>query len=196
MAASSSMKITLDLTRELEAATKTLLKRDLLVGIPGDSAPRVEADGKEVGNAVLGYVHEFGDDSRNIPARPFLFPGVEAAKDAIVAGMEQAGRSVLDGNASGMDKGLTAAGLAAQAKVKQTILDGNFAPLSERTLEARARRLAASGKLSMAETSKAARKELAARRAGELPSADAKPLYDTGSMFNAITYVIRDKREG
>ncbi|MDR3488808.1 MAG: hypothetical protein P4M05_28385 [Bradyrhizobium sp.] len=194
MAAVSSFKVTVDLSRDLEKATKTLLSRELLIGIPGDSTPRPEdKDGKQVSNAVIGYVQETGDEERGTPARPFLLPGVSAAKDPIAKGFKMAGRLVLDGDASGLDKGLTAAGLAAVAQVKRTILEGNFAPLAESTLKARARRRLASGKLSQAETSKAARRELAAREAGALPSTDARPLYDTHSMFNSITFVIKDK---
>lgn len=198
MAAVSSLRLTLDLSKALQDATQTLLKRELLVGIPGDSPARSPEPGEPTppSNAVIAYVQEFGDDEKNIPARPFLMPGVANAKPDIVKGLESAGRAVLDGQAGGLERGLTSAGLAAQVAVKKKIIDGPFAPLSERTLQGRAERLTSKGKASQSESSKAARRELANRDAGELPSTDAKPLYDTHSLFNAVTYVVRDKGQG
>ena len=195
MAASSSLKITIDLSKALEDATKELLRRDLLIGIPGDAPARPAVPGEKSppSNAVIGYMQEFGDDEHNVPARPFLMPGVDDAKSAIAAGFKAAGMAVLDGKADGLENGLRAAGLAAQAAVKKKILDGEFAPLAESTLKARARRRLTNGKLSQAQTSKAARAELAARAAGADASTDAKPLYDTHSLFNSITFVIRDR---
>lgn len=183
---------------KLTDATKALLRRECLVGIPGDGPARPPAPGEKTppSNAVIAYVQEFGDEEHNVPARPFLEPGVKAASDAIVKALKRAAQSGLDGDPGGLDAGLTAAGNAAVASVKATILSGNFAPLSEGTLQARARRRTEKGRPSQAETSKAARRELAQRAAGEAASTDARPLYDTHSLFNSITSVNRDARDG
>ena len=198
MAATSSLRLTVDLSEALKKATQDLLRKDLLVGIPADSAPRPPEPGEKAApppNSLLGYLHEFGDDEKKIPARPFLMPGVENAKPQIVKGLEIAGRAVLDMQANGLEKGLTYAGEFAVASVQKKIIDGPFAPLSARTLEDRARRRNDNGRLKQGETNKAARRELANRAAGELPSADAKPLYDTHSLFSSVTFVVRDKRD-
>ena len=195
MAVTSSLSITVDLSKDLLKATKDLLRRQLLIGIPGDGPARPPAPGEKTppSNALIAYVQEFGDEERGTPERPFLMPGIEDAKAAITSGLQKAGKSVLSGNPDGLDAGLALAGEAAVDAVRRKILEGDFAPLAESTLKARARRRLKSGKFSQAETSKAARRELAARAAGEMASTDAKPLYDTHSMFNAITYVIKDK---
>ena len=192
-AATSTVQVVVN--QELADLLKDLMRREVLVGIPGDSPSRPVVPGEKTppSNALIGYVQEFGDDERGTPARPFLMPGVEAAKDAIVKGLKRAAKGVLDGKLEALDAGLTQAGLAAETSVKNTILNGPFAPLAESTLKARARRKTAKGKPSQAETSKAARAELAARAAGADASTDARPLYDTHSLFNSITYVVRDK---
>ncbi|WP_158810462.1 hypothetical protein [Beijerinckia sp. L45] len=195
MAATSSLRITVDLSKDLEKATKDLVRRELLIGIPGDGPARPPEPGEKTppSNALLGYVAENGDEELKIPARPFLLPGVEDARDAITKGLTRAGKAVLDGDPNGLEVGFAMAGAAAVAAVKKKILEGSFAPLADSTLEARARRKRANGKLSQAESSKAARLELANRAAGVDQSTDAKPLYDTHSLFNSITYVIKDK---
>ena len=198
MAVTSLLSITIDLSKDLEKATKALLRRELLIGIPGDAPARPPEPGEKTpppSNALVAYVQEFGDEEHRTPERPFLMPGIEDAKDKIAAGLTKAGKAVLDGKLDGLEAGLAMAGAAAVVSVKRKILEGDFAPLAESTLLARARRKRANGQLSQAETSKAARRELAARAAGELASTDAKPLYDTHSMFNAITYVIKDKSQ-
>ena len=196
-AVSSALKIKVDLGKALEAATRDLLKRQVFVGIPG-SSPREPEPGEKnpPNNAVIAYMQEYGDEEHHVPARPFLLPGVEAATAPIVKGLKKAGEAALTGDAGGRDAGFAQAGLAAQASVKKTILTGEFAPLAESTLKARARRRNGSGKLSQAQTSKAARAELAARAGGADASTDARPLYDTHSMFNAVTYVVQDKSKG
>lgn len=69
----------------LKDETETVLRnisaltgRRVLVGIPESTAERGDT---KINNAMLGYIHEFGSPARNIPARPFLLPGVRSIKD-------------------------------------------------------------------------------------------------------------------
>ena len=177
-----------DFATAIKNATRELLQNQVLVGIPGSSERAPEAGEKQApSNALIGYVQEFGSEDKGIPARPFLYPGVEAKREQIAVGMGKAGKAGLDGNLAGVQAGLSAVGLIAQASVKDKLLNGAFAPLADATLKARARR---GGR---GETTMAAKRELASRAAGNAPSVDARPLYDTHSLFNAITYVVDRK---
>lgn len=168
-----------------------LTKSDVLVGIPGESAGRA---GGGPNNAELAYIHSTGSPANNIPARPFLGPGIEVAEDTIVAGLKAAGKAALRGDAAGIVRGQRQAGFAAENAAKKQILDGLDPALSERTLCERADRRTESGKASTANPSKEARKELASRKAGNAPSSsDARPLLDSRSLFTSITHVIRPR---
>ena len=174
----------------LGAATRDLVRQRLLVGIPDTTAERKPEPG-ETGtppsNAVIAYTMEFGDPDRNIPARPFLDPGIDAVRDKIADALKTAGSEVLTGNAGAVERGFAKAGLVAVSSVQAKITDGPFAPLSQRTIEARARR----GR-------KGARQFLKLQAQGTpddiLQSAGlVAPLVDTGQLRRAITFVIRDK---
>lgn len=177
-------------------------RKRLLVGVPGDTAPREAAPGQKSAppsNALVGYVMELGDDELHIPPRPFLAPGVQSAKPAITKGMHKAVTSALSGKPAGIDDGLNEAGLAAVASVHATMIAGGFAPLSDRTIEARARRRDPdTGRLVGAATSRNARNFLKLRAEGT-PDAVlhdaglATPLLDTRSLFRSVTHIIRTK---
>src|SRR5260364_404888 len=144
-----------------------LVHKEVLVGIPADAPERQEED--EPGNAALGYLHETGSPARNIPARPFLVPGVRSAQKRINRYFEQSASAALDGHMEQVDKALHRAGLAAQNAVRAKMTEGPVKPLAESTLQARARR-------------------------GHTPeNANAKPLIDTGQLRKSITYVVRKK---
>lgn len=145
---------------KLKAALDKLRTARVMVGIPGGGSPH---EGSDLTNAELGYIHEFGAPEANIPARPFLVPGVRNATDAIVKRMRDAGRAVLAGNEAAVDANLDAAGLVAQTAVKAKINEGVPPPLKPGTLAAR-RRKGATGD---------------------------KPLIRTGALRDAVIYVIR-----
>ena len=186
----------------IEKAVAHLAKTRLLVGIPGDSAPRDPVPGQKgtpPSNALVGYVMEFGEPSKNIPARPFLVPGVDDARAEIVKGMEKATVSALSGKPAGIRDGLDQAGLAAVASVQAKMIAGPFAPLSQRTIEARARRrYADTGKLVGTAPARNARAFLKLQAEGT-PDAVlhdaglATPLLDTRSLLRSITHVIEEK---
>jgi hypothetical protein len=148
---------------KLENSIKRLTGKDVLVGIPEDETQRKEADG--ITNAMLAYIHDTGSPSQNIPARPFMDPGIKDAKTRIVARLKKMGEDTLDGNTSAVDKGLDAIGLIAVSAIRAKITSGPFAPLSPSTIRARLRR----------------------GFTGE------KPLIVTAQLRNAINYVVRKK---
>jgi phage gpG-like protein len=160
-----SVKTTKDNVAATIKSILALANKDVLVGIP-EGSRHDGNDGSEISNAALGYIHEYGAPGANIPARPFLHPGVEDAQPKIAAQMKKAGEAAADRNAKGVDKALHACGLVAQASVRAAITDGDFVPLKPATVKAR-------------------------ERAGH--SGD-KPLIVTGQLRNSVTYVVEDKK--
>lgn len=182
-----SVKVTIDRLASVVANIKAMGEKSVMVGIPEQKTerrPDDEENPKEPAtNALLGYIHENGSPAQGIPARPFLIPGVQSAHKDVAKVLEGAAKQALNGDKRAVEKGLEKAGMVAQAAVREAITHGNFEPLSDATLRARAKR----GR-------KGAKAELEARREGAEPSnATAKPLIDTGQLRNSINYVVRKK---
>lgn len=173
----------------LSAATRDLVRQRLLVGIPDTTAERKPADGKEqtANNAVIGYTMEFGDPDRNIPARPFLNPGIDAVRDKIADALKTACSEALTGNAGAVGRGFAKAGAVAVSSVQAKITDGPFAPLSQRTIEARARRGRRGAKQYLKLQGQGTPDDIL-QGAGLVV-----PLVDTGALRRSITFVIRSK---
>lgn len=172
-----------DKLKEIVQSINSLVSQSVLVGIPEDESQRKDDEEQQgpINNAMLGYIHEHGSPINNIPARPFLIPGVENAQEKIEDRLKQAAIAALDGAFSKVDQSLNSAGVVARDSVKSKINSGDFAPLADSTLKARARK----GR-------KGAEEEIASRLAGNKPSNDnVKPLIDTGQLRNSINYVIR-----
>lgn len=164
---------------------KALTDKEVLVGVPDSTTNRDkdEAAGPAT-NATLAYSHDNGSPAQNIPARPFMKPGIAAIEQKASRRFKAAAEAALKGNTGAVEKELSAVGLMAQDAIKQKIGEGPFEPLSEATLRARARR----GR-------QGAIQELENRRQGLPPDAsNARPLIDTGQMRNSVTYVIREKK--
>ncbi|MGO4171560.1 hypothetical protein [Bosea sp. TAF32] len=158
-----TVKITKDRVPELVKAIRELTSKEVLVGIPDTDAGRDDKD--PISNAEIGYLMETGSPVQNIPPRPHLVPGVEAASQKIEKRMRAGAEAALAGKKSDVDAILTAVGITAENAVKARISDGPFAPLSPKTLA----------------------KRKAKGRTGE------KPLIDTGQYRRAITHVVRKK---
>ena len=175
------MTVTKDILADVVRSLNNLVKKDVLVGIPDTTTER--DDGEPVNNATLGYIHENGSPAKNIPARPFLVPGVADAQERIEQRLGKAAKAALANQRRKSDDELEAADMVARDSVKAKINSGDFAPLSEATLRARA-----------AKGRKGAKAELASRAAGNAPNSDnARPLIDTGQLRNSINYVVRNK---
>ena len=85
---------------------RALTGQRVMVGIPEDTTTRDDKSG--ITNAALGYIHTYGAPSRNIPARPFLVPGVEAEKDKITDILKGATLKALDMPGDKRGRGATA----------------------------------------------------------------------------------------
>lgn len=157
--------ITADNLEDVVKAIHQLTGTDLLVGIPQANTERRNDDNTSITNAEIGYIQETGSPAMNIPARPFLVPGVQGVEKPIAKQLEKGARAALDGSRDDVEKAFIAAGLVAQNGVRRQVNDGMFAPLAEATLAARRRR----------------------GRTG------TKPLIETGQLRNSITYVLRKK---
>lgn len=120
---------------------------------------------------------ENGAPEANVPARPWLVPGVTAATPQIVARLLAAGRAALRGDKSGVEQQLAGAGQDAVASVTAGIQAGIAPPLAPATIRARRRRSKGS-----------------TYRRKATATSDVTPLIDTGSFIRSITYVVRDVR--
>lgn len=157
------VKISVDKMASIIKAINELGAKDVLIGIPEDNTDRKTGD--PATNALIGYVQEFGSPANNIPARPFLIPGVQDIQKPAADRLKVAAQRALSGDLSTAEKQLHAAGLMGQNSARAKI-NSNIQPkLSERTL--------------------------AARRARGVTRENT--LIDTGQLRNSLTYVIRKK---
>jgi hypothetical protein len=157
------VKITADRMADVIKAINELGAKDVLIGVPDSSTERQSGD--PATNALIGYVQEFGSPANNIPARPFLIPGVRDIQKPAADRLKVAAQRALAGDLSQAERQLHAAGMMGQNSARAKI-NSNIQPkLSERTLAARAAR----------------------------GVTRTNTLVDTGQLRNSITYVIRKK---
>lgn len=166
---------------DLEAILTELGKRAILVGIPQEKNPR--SDG--VTNSMIGYVHEFGSPAQNIPARPHLIPGVQAALPEITNRLNAAVSTALKGgSADAVDIFFEQAGQMAVNSVRAVIRAGIPPPIKPETVLGRttghSRRRQATPRGTWTRAARA-----------ELVAGDVTPLIDTASYINSITYVVK-----
>jgi len=176
----SGLKVIFDRTSEVLAAVRTLTNTRVLVGVPAEKASR----NGPILNSQLAYIHDNGAPEANIPARPFMKPGIKDVQNQIEEGLRKAGDLALGkGGAAAVERQFERIGTLASVAIKNKISAGIPPPLKESTLRARAAR----GR-------KGAKKELERRAQGQAASLEfAIPLIDTGAMRNSITYVVRKK---
>jgi hypothetical protein len=161
-----SVKLVKDNLPALGLSMKLLKRTDVLVGIPEDTAPRdLDPGAAPINNATIAYIQDTGSPAANIPARPFMNPGIQDAKAPIIARMKGIGEAALNGQALAILKGFYAVGLLASTAIKKRIVSGPFAPLKPATIAARERH----------------------GRTGD------KPLIDTSQMLKAVNYIVREK---
>lgn len=160
----------------LVKAMRDLAKMQLLVGIPSDDEPNLgDGSGSNVRNdgpatnALIAYVAENGSPARNIPARPFLVPGVEAGMPQAEPYLKAAAEAAISGSTGAVERNLMAAGLVLQGAVRQEITTGDFAPLAPSTVAARRRR----------------------GHQGEI-----RPLLDSGQLRAAVNFLVRKGDQG
>ena len=177
----SGVTVTLDKSDAMIRAVRELTRSEVLVGIPTDKGERSNGDTEAVTNAQLGFIHENGSPARNIPARPFLTPGIKAVGDQIIRHLRDAGKQALEGVSGGVAASLDRAGLVAQNSVRAQFVDNDWEPLTESTLNKRppAKR---------DEEGKVAHQGKSRRERGA-----TNPLIDSGQLRKAITYVVRKR---
>jgi hypothetical protein len=159
--------MTKDSMASLRKSLDGLARERVLVGVPSDESARVNDDGSvsPINNAALGYLIEHGSPATNMPARPFLVPGVRDALPTALPHIGQAGARMLASDPDGADREFHRAGLIAQSAVKRKMNLGPFQKLADSTLAAR-------------------------RRRGVTRTT---PTVDTANLQAHITYVIRKK---
>jgi hypothetical protein len=135
----------------------------------------------------LGYVFEFGSPPRNIPGRPHLVPGVEAAMDEIKARLEAAAKAAIEGNSNQAEQYMGQAGQAAVNSVQAKIRSGIPPPIQPESYLGRVTGRTARGQ-------RARRKGMTLMDLARAEAPEATHLIDTASYINSITWVIRDKK--
>jgi len=182
--AKNAAKVVLNKLPGLFSAMSKITKQELFVGVPQDKTVRKD-EKAAMNNATLAYIHDNGSPANNIPARPFMKPGIEASSGPVAQRFKAAAKQALHGELAAAKSNLNAAGLAAQSAIKNAINEGIAPPLKDATLKARIRNKTAV---------KGAKMELASRQAGnQAGMAYAKPLVATGQLRNSISYVLKEK---
>lgn len=156
---------------EILDAIHEMTHSEVLVGVPEEKTARSTDPGdppSPMTNASLAYIHNYGSPAANIPARPFMEPGVEAVQKEIEARMKQTANAAFEGRPGTVRKGLSIVGLLAQNSIRAKITSGPFAPLAPGTIRARKQKRKSRNNTSI------------------------KPLIDTGAMRASITYVVRE----
>jgi hypothetical protein len=165
----------------------TLVENEVLVGVPDDTTDRRDDD-TPLTNAALAYIHDNGMPEQNIPARPFMIPGMTEAESDVADQLAGAACAALRAQGPGeVEKRQHRAGAVAVTAIKRKLNEGIPPPLKDSTLRDRLRRHPDRFGESW---------ELAWRGAGAPAGTElAKPLIDTGEMRNSIKYVIRARKK-
>ena len=100
------------------------------IGIPSSNNPRQGA----ANNATIAAVHELGAPTRGIPARPFLTPTMQNNADKYTNLMAQGFRNALQDKEKAAEV-YEKIGLVASSDVKDYIVNGQFVPLKQSTMD-------------------------------------------------------------
>lgn len=185
----TTMKITVDNVQKVLGGIRALEGHQVFVGFPDTTAGRKDGP---ITNATLAYIHEHGSPAQNIPARPFLVPGIKSVQKEIIARFRKMADLALDGKESAVMQAMNAVGMVGRNAVVRKITEGPFSPLALSTVRARIRRRQSASY--RAKKTAAVQQNLAQ---GLPPGAGLyNPLIDTGQLRAAITYVIRKTGRG
>jgi hypothetical protein len=177
-----------DNVRKMMQGVEALTEITVLVGVPEDKDQRQSG---VISNAALAYIHDKGSPAANIPARPFMEPGIKAVQKEIADTLAQAGKAIFKGSRN-VEVYLNKVGIIATRSIKSKITEGIAPPLAESTIKGRINRV----------KGKARRAKLNAALAAGTPGSKQNgvgglfvPLVVTGQLRNAITYVLRKLRK-
>jgi hypothetical protein len=176
-----SPHVVVDHVDDVVNSIRKLSRTRVYVGIPATTPPRSDTT---LTNAVIGYLMEHGIPERNVPARPFLVPGVRSVQDKTTEGLKRAAQYSLDGHYDQMLRQMGAVGLTAVSAVRGVIQARIPPPLAARTVQSRLRKTQA-GRRRLRNMQKAGTDLY------KWGAANLTPLIDTGNLRNSITYVIR-----
>lgn len=187
----SRLSVKTDNVKAVLRSLQDLVGQQVLVGIPESTDSR-DNDSGPVNNATLGYIHEFGSPAANIPARPFLIPGVESIEGRAAEQLKKAAQSAVAGDSKKATQYLNAAGSIGQSGARDKINSGPFVPLKPSTIRNRHR---GRGTASMRQSEQDYLKMIASGMDPQSAqdAAGIKPLIDTGQLRNSITYVVRKR---
>jgi hypothetical protein len=122
----------------IKEAIEKLSKSDVLVGIPQKESSR---QGEKINNAELLFIHTNGSPLRGIPARPVLQPAIEqkTTKLFIIQYLNEAAKSMLNGNEAQFMSSLNAAGMIAQNAAREWFVNpnNNWPPNKPATIKAK-----------------------------------------------------------
>lgn len=160
--------------------------RAVYVGIPSSTAER---PGERLNSAAIGYTQEFGSPATNLPARPFLIPGVRSVQTEVIELFKRAAKEAISGSDK-IDVYLHQAGNVAVSAVKKTITSNIPPPLSPVTIANRYKRRKTKTRRPEEEQYLRAI-ALGTPRGAAQSAAGIIALINTAKMLNSITYVIK-----
>jgi hypothetical protein len=189
MARKSGTFKTIDNVAKFLGGVENLANTVVMVGVPSDKTTRKE--GTALTNADLAYIHDKGAPEANIPARPFMEPGIRAVQKEITDEMVKAGNAALGTKgAQSVGTYLNRVGIIASRSIKAVIGAGIPPPLAPSTIAGRIRRI----------KGKKRRQKITDAQAAGIPDSRQMgmegiftPLVVTAQLRNAITYVLRDQ---
>lgn len=163
-------------TGKLNASLRRLQKTSVYVGIAKGSKGDRRTDGGP-DNHLLGYVHEKGSPAVNIPARPFLVPGVSAAKSDLASTLGAALKAALHDDDAEVQTLVAQAGFQAVSSVKSYMQTAEFEPLKESTMRNRNRSRLTKGKRDEEK---------------RIDRSSIRPLINTGELRDAIDFYVEE----
>lgn len=174
-----TLTVTKDNVPALLKAVQELTQSRVLVGLPGKTADRKgDGGGKApINNPTIGYIQEMGAPEANLPARPFLIPGVSAVQDECVRILREGGKAALSGDKKAAENALDRAGQTAADSVRMRIKSNIPPPLSEAAIRDRWNH----------------QKSWKGKKIPQSFRDAAIALINTGAFYRAITYVIRKR---
>ncbi len=189
------LSVPIDKTADLIKAVKLLTTTKVMVGVPSEDAGRNNSG--PISNAYLALIHDQGAPEANIPARPFMKPGIEAVQDKIEDGLKKAGEIAFTWGGTNapqaVERQFHRIGMIAQSSIKNKIRAGIPPPLAPSTIKGRIYRVKSKKRRKRLKDLLASGSVAASRQEGyeEYSPGLFTPLIVSGQLLNAITYVLR-----
>ena len=144
-------------------------------------------DENQTSVAQVAVSNEFGNPSRNVPARPFMRPTISKKENEWKKIAEDGSKQLIKGNVTVYDL-MEIIGQKATGDIKKTISEIWTPALKESTIKSRIRKYTSSPDLSIKTRNKRSKQVKKF-----IPSAIYKPLIDTGLMFATLINTVEDE---